>query len=223
MPALGLQRRSPEQAMVSTLVAYLRTQLDEDIVVMDHWAEAELPNKAVTVLMSGGADESDVNGTYVRPIDVTQPDTDPNPVYTYAIAELEQNIQIDLWAQTDADRDDMCAQLHDAIHQGYAQTLGPAYINDEPFRNGILLPCEDGITFIDFEFSGSATRENTNEAPVRREYRATLYGSARFVHTQQASIPRITTGVLQQSTSEQTASTTDTVTVTSTTFEQTSP
>lgn len=222
-----MARVSVQQAAVNALVAYLKTQLAADaneITISDSWPEqsVNLPKKAITVILAGPRQDDDV-GSYMR--DISRVLVSGNVYrYRWTVKACRQPIQIDIWATNDVDREDLIANLDEALHQGEGVTLGTAGRN--PFRDGILLnflDTEDFTGTIDFTFEDGPDRDNAGDAAQRGEFRATQHGVAAMVLSLEAESPALIEAKLKMTLGEKGPSTTDTYTITATHFSQGSP
>lgn len=222
-------RTSVQQAAVNALAAFLRQQFEtKDIVVFDGWPEnsKDLPKRAVTILLAGDRQDEETGGSYLRAISSEDIPGSTRKLYRWTVKACRQAIQLDIWAKSDVSRDDIVALLDEALHQGESVTLGIAGGN--PFRDGPLLRfrSEDGHDgFIDFLFEDGPNRENSGEQGARGEFRATQHGTASCVLSLVADSPPLLVAKLKMALSDTSAppSTTDTYTITATTFGQSTP
>lgn len=200
------QQVSIEQAMANALVTYLSGALT-DVIVSPRWPNPakNLPPKAITVVPAGRRQALDTSGSFIRSVAVETAflvdgagnqilDDNGNPlvddkhkVYTYTIEACVHPIQLDVWALTDFDRDDIVARLDAALSANLVTTIGAA--NDDPFRDGPLLPLGDGYTgFADFIFDGPLKDDSTDSAS-RAEFRASYNGNASAHLTLKRQLP----------------------------------
>jgi hypothetical protein len=165
---------SVEQAAVSALGAWLTTALGRDIVVSTRWPEPskKLPQKAITVLRAGPADEEPLD-----PIVVGRIDTGPHTsLFTWRMRALRQPLQLDVWTHHPRVRDDLLARLDVALNAGMGATVGAK--NAEPVRHGVVVPLGDGWFGNADCFFDRPEVFDSPEAATRAEYRATLRGWA---------------------------------------------
>jgi hypothetical protein len=218
---------SIEQAAANALAAYLTAQL-AGVTCKAFWPNAsqKLPPKAVTVVPVGRRRTVDHLGDFIRVVSFEdRPLTDDNGdpllddsgnqltdrIYTYAVSPIEQPFQLDVWATTDFDRDDIVARLDDALTLGLGITLGAT--NADPFRDGVLLALGDGFTGnADFFFDGPTKDDNVNAAG-RAEFRATYSGTMTANRTQTVRLPILRAVKLKLRVGEIITADTDTYTI----------
>lgn len=173
-----MQQVSLVQAAANALKLWLETALSPDITVFEKWPDpnTELPPKAVSILKIGKrlrmpAWQIDV--AKVQPIG-----NGPAAQVTYQLGGIEQPMQIDVWATSDAERDDILAQLDTVLYAGIDQTLG---LPGDPIRDGLLLPLLDGYegNNCDYWFDEPEI-DDTPGAVQRSEFRAIFFGEARM-------------------------------------------
>ncbi len=75
------------------------------------------------------------------------------------IGEVEQPLQLDVWAQSDVARDDLMARLVPLLHAGPTATAG--FTDDDPVSESIILPMLDGWTgfYCDAHFDSGAIND----------------------------------------------------------------
>jgi len=184
------QRVSIEQAMTNALVGYLTTALP-DIKCRSRWPDPSknLPEKAITVVPIGRRQDDDVTGSFIRQIAVEElsPPDPKRKIYTYARSACTQPVQLDIWAVTDIDRDDIVSRVDDALSANLVTTISAA--NDDPVRDGPLLALGDGFSgFSDFTFDGPM-KNDTPDSASRAEFRATYTGTAAAHLTKKIALP----------------------------------
>jgi hypothetical protein len=165
---------SIQQAAANALATWLASKLPGDVDVDSHWREPteQLPPKSLTVLLAGPADDE-----LIDPVVVSQTNdpTDPIATYTYRFRCRRQALQLDVFTQYDADRDDIMARLDYALNAGATASLGADY-NTEPIRNGLSLALADGWSGIaEFLFEGPAVSDTTDSEQTT-DFRATYRG-----------------------------------------------
>ncbi|HEX7464108.1 MAG TPA: hypothetical protein VF382_04330 [Actinomycetota bacterium] len=179
-----------QQAAVDALVAYLTTQLD-GVTVSGEWpaSEAELPELAVTVLMAGRRQDQHADATVVA---VEGAGT--TRVFVWRVKTATQGLQLDVWGRYPATRDDILAQLDEALNKGPLYTLTDGsfdLVAGEPTRDGVLLalaPASGHEGYVDFTFDGP-TLGDSSERSIRNDYRATITGEAAMVLAVRTSNP----------------------------------
>lgn len=186
------QQVSIQQAMANALAGYLGTALP-DVKCRTRWPDPSkgLPPKAITVVPVGRRQDQDVTGDFFRQIAVEElvPVDPKKKLYTYARAASIQPIQLDVWALTDVDRDDIVARLDDALSANLVTTAGVA--TDDPVRDGVLLPLADGHGgFCDYTFDGPL-KDDSSDAASRAEFRATYTGTAAAHLTRKVILPTL--------------------------------
>lgn len=166
---------SIQQASANALQSYLASQLS-DCKVTGFWPSPDnpLPDKAITVLMAGPRHDESVELEYVGQVngDLSSPVSES----TWRVKVCEQDFQLDIWAHSDYDRDDILARLDEILNVGEAASI-PGYL--DPARTGVLLKLEDGWanSFADFTFEGPSLDDDPDSIK-RSEYRATIRSTA---------------------------------------------
>ncbi|WP_438029013.1 hypothetical protein [Sorangium sp. So ce233] len=114
-------------------------------------------------------------------------------VYVWRIRACEQPVQLDVWAEYDAHREDVMARLEPALNAAPGEAIGDP-TDDTPVDNGVLLPLGDGWPgYVDFDFD-RPRRITTPGSQKQGEFRATYMGKAEFwllVKAQSARMARI--------------------------------
>lgn len=172
------QRVSVIQAACNALAAWLVASLTNDIVVFTRWPEAnvKLPAKAVSIIKTGKRQRLDIRQTTVADRKNLSATT---ACITFQIGAVTQTVQLDVWAATDVDRDDIIAQLDDALTAGQAAT--GAGTSGMPVRDGVLVPmlAEDSFTGnAEFVFD-EPEMPDTPDSIQRAEFRAMYTGEVR--------------------------------------------
>jgi len=199
-------RVSVQQAAQTALQVYLQAQFDayfggapvdpddppnpERCVVSDRWPEPDsgLPKRAVSIIEAGQRED-----TWVQEQDIAvvmQPDN-VTGLYTFRVAACRQPLQLDVWADYNAQRDELVALLDDFLHKGERFTLNQP--NGNPVRDGVLLaldPTSGYSGFCDFTFDGPR-KLDTNASPRVREYRSSSAGFCDVDLTVQALTPKL--------------------------------
>lgn len=172
---------SIQQAASNVLAAYLRTELT-DVTTDQRWPDASkaLPAKAITILMSGPRTEEKFD-PYLSSTTELVPADPAQARFTWAVANITQSLQLDIWSTYEVVRDDILARLDDSLHKGESHTIGT--FNSDPYRHGVLLALGNGWTGnADFTFDAPQV-DQTPDAVNKSEFRATLRGEARMVLT----------------------------------------
>jgi hypothetical protein len=157
------------------------------------WPEAttKLAPKTVSVLLAGPREDQ-----FLDPIPIARVDTGQNrALFTWRVRACKQPLQIDVWATSHAARDDLVAQLEQALNVSETKSLGVS--NADPVRQGVVLRLPEpwgGLS--DFLFD-SATANDSSDAAQRSEYRATARGSAWMDLTVQAESARLARATLR--------------------------
>lgn len=176
------------QASRSALADWLRSQLLSDITVFDRWPEpgTVLPPKAVSVILRGRRSGPDVCGLAVGPV-VPQ---GPNSVaVVFEAGNFVQPMQLDVWAKSDVERDDIIAQLDVALNAGEGKVFGFG----DPVRDGLLLafrPVDGFDGYVDYWFDDVAI-DDMPDTVQRGEFRATYLGEARGALERSAVAPKM--------------------------------
>jgi hypothetical protein len=192
-------------AIVHCLGRWIQSQIP-DIQVSDQWPEPdeELEGRRVSILAAGEPEmeKSEIRHVGMVPIDAT------TGLYEWKVAYCSQGLQLDLWAQSAAERSQMINELNDTLHKGELFTLGAG----DPVRDGVLLQMcmqHDGFDgFVDYTFDGARLDDTPDRVRVS-EYRATINGDASFVLTVKASSPRLLHAALALAVNGSTSETTE--------------
>jgi len=172
-----MQQVSIGQACANALARWLQTTLSPDVTVFERWPDpnTKLPAKSVSVLRVGRRARMPAWQLDVAAVQVIG--NGPEAQIAYQLGGIEQAMQIDVWATSDAERDDILAQLDVVLYAGIDQTLG---LPGDPIRDGILLPLLDGFdgNNCDYWFDEPEI-DDTPGAMQRSEFRATFFGEAR--------------------------------------------
>jgi hypothetical protein len=178
---------SVEQAAANALGAWLKVALGADVVVDTRWPDPgkKLAPRAVTILLAGPPEEE-----LLDPVVVSRADTGPKTaLFTWRMRALRQPLQLDVWAQSDLERDDLKQRLRSALNAGMGRTIGAR--NAMPFRHGVVVALSDGWTgFADCLFDRPLAID-TPDAVKRCEYRLTYRGYAEVDVTETGESPRI--------------------------------
>jgi hypothetical protein len=112
-------------------------------------------------------------------------------IYLWRVAEVEQPVQLDVWAVEDVGRDDVVARLEQVLHAGPGASAGE--LSDDPVSEYLELVVGDGWTDAKAEAIFDApSYSDDSESKRRDEYRARYGGTltvSRFIRSQS---PRMT-------------------------------
>lgn len=173
-----------QQAGRNALATWLDAKLaSAGVVVEARWMEGDrqLPPKACSIIDAGPRQiewlQTEIALTAPVDGDATKIDV------TWNFGFIEQAIQLDVWAPTDLELDDLIARVDQAVNQG-ARGLGIA--NVDSFAAGLQLPLGDGWApgVVSFEFENASTSVNPSSVG-ESEWRATYRGvlNAQMVQT----------------------------------------
>lgn len=181
-----------EQAAVNALCIYLRSKLSPTPVpalkIQGRWPEDNRPVLpiGITVSMAGPREDEMVDPQMVASV----PTTGQKKLYTWRIRSSRQPLQLDVWTQYEAARDDLVARLDTALNT-VTTTAEPAH--------GVSLPLLDGwapaITNIWFE--GPQPMNPQDDQVQRTQYRTMFLGTAVIDVTVQAETARMASIVLK--------------------------
>jgi hypothetical protein len=178
---------SVEQAGINALKTYLASQIP-GVTINEVWPnpDADLPERVITIVKIGAREETKIDPKVVASAPVMIPGS-PDPLvlvedpvnrsFTWCVKLVRQSIQLDVWSCYQAVRDDLHAQLDEALNLGPAITLGSLMPLSDPFRDGLLLALGDGRPgFADVRFDGPEI-DDTPESVQKNEFRATRFGT----------------------------------------------
>lgn len=162
---------SLQQAGNNALATWLVSQLPGDVSISFSWPspDMELPGKSISILMAGGAFDTPIERQLIKQVNIDA----LTATGSWQIRSRRQPIQLDVWARTNPERDDLLARLDIALNAGES----PVAAGSDPAGDGLLLNLADGWveSFADFSFDGP-TIDDTPESIKRSEYRATISG-----------------------------------------------
>lgn len=167
---------SIHQAAANAAVAYLSSQLPNDIKVSSRWPTADFPGRAITLITAGSRRDQ----SYPPRILSNTPQENSKTTKTvWQIAECTQPFQLDVWATSHDMRDDMIARLDVILRAGYT-ALGQPSAN--PVEGFFAVAVRDGWddlgeTTAQFSFD-EVDYEDSSESMTRSQYRATYRGTA---------------------------------------------
>lgn len=163
---------SIQQAALNSLATWLSSNITGGVQISSRWPSPDraLPAKAITVLPAGRASDMPIERNLINQVDIALTN---NTTGTWQVRSRRQPIQIDVWALTQPDRDDLLAQLDSALNAAES----PLGFDQDPAGSGLLLTIADGWvnSFADFSFDGPDA-DDTPESVQRSEYRGTVTG-----------------------------------------------
>lgn len=184
-------------ALATWLVAELAPVAGGDGVVIEpRWFEVDrkLPPRSISIIDAG---PRKIEWTDPEQIIVTN--TDPGFVeVTWGLGYVEQRIQLDVWAPSDVELDDIMARLDISLNAG-ARALAGASSNAEPCGIGLLLAMHNGWEpgTVDFTFD-EPNVDQTADAANQSEWRATYRGVANARLVQKATSPKLARIIINQ-------------------------
>ena len=188
---------SVQQAAVNALATYINSKLepiygDEGIDVLNRWPEPGYarPRRVISLHLRGTR-EYEMMAPEVD-VTVSQATGQTNVrLYVWKLGYVEQPIVIDIWAESHAERDDLCARLDTALRDA----SGNDYAIGDPFEEDLVLALGDGyFGTADFYIDSGPDYTDTAESIQVGEYRAsfTLHMSAPLsVQAASAALARI--------------------------------
>ena len=122
-------------------------------------------------------------------------------LYTYRLADLDQPVQLDLWANCEVFRDDLWQLVEPLLNPPLRESAGAAFddIAFDSIRYGVCVPLGDGWPgcFADFDFDAPQRIEDP-DAVQRDEFRMMFKGSCGIFRTVKRQEPRLTRATLMQ-------------------------
>jgi hypothetical protein len=184
---------SVSQAAANALAAWLTTSLDFSIVTYAFWPQAALkPPRVVSVTKNGRRRRLDVMNVNAE---IARVAVDPTHAQiTTAIGSFEVPLQLNVWAQTDPDREFIINSLDQVLNAGISQTLGIA--GADVVRDGVLVPLlvsDAYVGNVDCWFDEPDYFDDT-DAQQGLNMRATYSGEARGLFAVTQVVPLIHTG-----------------------------
>lgn len=129
-------------------------------------------------------------------------------LYLYRIADLDQPVQLDLWANCEVFRDDLWQLVEPLLNAPLRESAGAAFsdIAFDSIRYGVCVSLGDGWSgcFADFDFDAPQRIEDP-DAVQRNEFRMMFKGSCGIFRTVKRQEPRLTRATLAQTVSGETA------------------
>lgn len=175
---MGNQLVTIQQACRNALAAWLVDELapvygGDGVVVEPRWFEEsrQLPPRTVTIIDAGPRSVE-----WLEPDILAQSDNLDNAAQldiTWQLGAMQQPLQLDVWAPTDVELDDLIARLDRSLNAG---ERGVGLTNVEPFRPGLLLDIADGwdpgrASFLFDQPSIQQTATSVGESEWRATYR----------------------------------------------------
>jgi hypothetical protein len=139
-------------------------------LILSEWPSGNLPPRALSILCAGERRDTHLTAEVVKVTDK------PNGKgeFTWTIKAISQPLQLDVWAQTDAERGMILDALDRFLNMGPLFTLGYGDIT----RDGPLLkldPLSGHEGFLDFLFEGPRPIYD-GQAAHESEFRSTIRG-----------------------------------------------
>lgn len=178
------------QAAATALARHLKAALSQDVTVLDRWPEfngnifaaltpGDEDQRAVVSVIKVGRRQRLSVVTVPKQADVTNL-PDGRVLVAWPIGSVIQPVQIDVWAKTDDDRDDLVRQLDDALNVGTSAIPGAP--TADPAADGVQAPLDPAALgyggTVDY-FLDEPEIDDSPESVQRSEYRATYFGEAR--------------------------------------------
>jgi len=178
---------SVQQAAANAAVAYFKTRLPRDIAVHARWPGKDFPGKAITLITAGSRRDQPLD-----PRILSKSNRGDNQTRAiWQIAECTQPFQLDLWATSHIERDDLIARLDEILRAGFAPLTDVVF--KDPVANGFFVKLADGWeeaeTTAKFSFT-SPDIDDSADAFARNQFRATYRGTAWMKLTIIATSPR---------------------------------
>lgn len=192
-----------QQAARNALATWLTSELASvtgGVAVEPRWVEADVPLKAksLTIIDAGPRDidwlDLAVLATANVDVEVSLPVKKVDATWNFGF--ITQPVQLDVWARSDVELDDIIARLDASLNKG---AVGLAVANQDPFAAGLLLNLADGWApgIVDFLFEEPVILQSP-QSVGEGEWRATYRGRATAQMTQTARSVRIARILLKQ-------------------------
>lgn len=186
-----MPRISPGQIAATTLQTWLSSQLTGGIVVYDRWAEPSVQRgtKVIAVSKVGVRRSTDVipnEAELTTRVNLTS----TTMQLVVPMGRYEQDLTLDCWVTNDVDREDMIAQLDDALNTGPGLSVPSS--GGDPFEYGVLLAIAvSGFSgFIDYSFDDPEITDDADSNQTN-EYHLVYPGVARGVFSQVRTMTRL--------------------------------
>ena len=186
-----MKRTTIQQACANALGRWFALRI-ADIHVSDKWPESSVPlqNRTVSILLAHGVEDELFDAKCLGKVS-----DGPPLIFRWQVRCRRQPLQVDVWACTRPDVDDIAACIDDVVNIGTAESLGLGSQGDQ-VSGALVLDLEDGwsgraqFVFDPAEFMPSETRAQ------QREFRAMVSGFADMMLTVDADTDKV--GVIKQ-------------------------
>jgi hypothetical protein len=192
MPQLVTIQQAARNVLASWLVAELST-VTGGVATEPRWVESDqkLPSKRITIIDAGPRDIEWLEPEALR---TTNVDLEAgNPVkkvdVVWGLGFITQPIQLDVWARSDVELDDIQARLDASLNKG---SRGLGLSNVDPFEPGLRRHLVDGWApgIVDFLFEEPVLLQSPTSVG-EGEWRAMYRGRATAQMTQTGRTARI--------------------------------
>jgi hypothetical protein len=190
---------SIQQAACTALQTYLAGQLS-GVSVFDRWPDAQvkLADRRVTILHTGTPQRELFDPKRVKQVNIDA----STATYTYEVASLSCDVQLDVWARSDVVRDDLRSRLEIALTRGIGATASSIVGYFDPIRQGTLVALASGWEgTADFYFEATL-KVDSSPTKHESEYRSMFVGKLYCVLTVEAVSPRMARIHFQQKINE---------------------
>lgn len=211
-----MARVSVGQAAANAMAKWLGSQLGKDVTVRAKWPQASTraKTKVVTIVPIGRRRRLDaISPTYIvaRTNTTAVNATNPQARALLRLGFYMQAMQIDVWATSYDERDDLVDQLDDALSASPQQTVigtsgQPIELDDFVWDGGTvlqLLPADGYVSqdgslppCVNMAFDEPEVDDDPDSVQ-RGEYRATYFGEARGEFFRWRTVPRLTQATVQ--------------------------
>lgn len=190
---------APLEAVRKTLADYLATQ-NAGVTVSPRWPTPQrpLPAKAITVVLPPAPPVVREHPPRVWSFTATS-STAGDVLYSYGLAEI--GLQLDVWAQYPAVRDQLAASVQGQINRPPSATLGLTTLPRLSRAPGLVLRCTEFYDVpVDYRFEPIPPELETSDRAQKGDWRATWQGKATVHLLSQESVAIMTQLVLQLAT-----------------------
>lgn len=160
-----------------------------DVAFENKWPSPNkpLPAKVVTILRAGPRLDTPIDPNILSATNTGASQTNA----VIQIAACEQPLQLDVWTQSNYDRDDVVARIDQFLHYGESGLAG--VVNPDVAGMSLLLALGDGWdaqqSTASFSFHNPEISDDADSA-MRSQYRASYRGSAYCMLTISQTIAR---------------------------------
>lgn len=128
----------PVAALRAALGAYLRAELDPEVVVLDEWPQPgrTRQQRVVSIVSPGGVQK--VTAHLPRKLSFVPVDADTG-TYSYSYGLAEVALQLDAWAENPSARDQLVAALQAKLNRPPSATLGGTALPRASRQQGLVL------------------------------------------------------------------------------------